>query len=140
MKRLCGIVFLALLPAFALAVDTPTPTRTPSRNSPEDAIRALFIPLVTTLATAVPTAYSTPQVINSKPVRIIGGRSTLDCEAVLSLDGGGADNYIVPPAATAFSPEINIPLKEAGLYHDKNINIRGNGACSAGKISIWGGF
>lgn len=142
MMKLIGLILAILYPLIAFAqTATPTTTATPYRSGPEGAVRALYIPLVTVLATAVPTAYAaTPSVPNSRPLRSIGGVSTLNCEAFISLDGGGADNYKVPPAATAFAPQINIPLKENGLYHDRPINIRSASACSAGTISIWGGF
>jgi hypothetical protein len=144
MKRLLFLlllfpgVVLAQATATPTATTTPTNTFTPNVNTTYriKGSQAFYSVMTTLLPTAVPTAYNTPQVLNKLPLRDIKFVSTLDCPVVISLDGGGASNYIVPAAATAIVPTLDLDLGKDGLHHAGNINVRGNAACSTGTLSI----
>lgn len=132
MKRV--LLFLALLQGgLALAVDTPTPTGTPDLNSVrrESTDQAFYKAMLTILPSAVPTAYTTPQFVNSQPMRAIDVVNNSDCDVVVSLDGGGADNFIVPQKSA-----LTIDVAKYKLHHARNVNIRGQAACSAGNVYI----
>jgi len=134
MKKLAGIVLLVLLPALALAQATNTPT--PSRGSPVDAIRALYLAVTTTAATAVPTAYGTSgTIVNTKPLRSIDITNDLDCLTYVALDGATADNYVVPSKSA-----LTLDLQKLGLYHDKNISVRSAAVCASGSIYVTGSY
>lgn len=138
MRKLITILFMTLLPywAYAQATPTPTATATPFRKGPEGAVRALYLPLTTIAATAVPTAYAaTPSVPNTKPLRSIDFTNDMDCTVIASLDGGTADNVVVPSKSA-----LTIDLGKLGLYHDKNINTKSTAVCNSGSLYVSGGY
>lgn len=135
MRRVLEVILVVFLPVAAMAQATNTPT--PNRAvKPVDAIRALYLAVNTTTATAVPTAYGTSgTIVNTKPLRSIDVTNDLDCLVYIALDGATADNYVVPSKSA-----LTLDLQKLGLYHDKNISVRSAAVCASGSIYVTGSY
>lgn len=133
-------IVLMLIPLVAwsqAATPTPTATATPTFTPPsltghgQVTAQLKKLPVVSLLPTAMPTAYSTPQVLNPQrqEIKIMDGVNDLDCEVGIDFDGDAVDDDWIP-AKSAWSPS----LPEAKLHHNGTIGFHGTEACTSGKF------
>jgi hypothetical protein len=132
MKKLMFV--LVLLPALAWG-QAATPTPAVQGKHGESTVQAYWKAQVVLVPTVVPTAFSTPQLLNSQPIKYLDVLNQSNCDVVVSLDGGTAENVTVP-AGKPWSP----PLAEMGMHHSGNVKIRANSACTSGNVSITGAY
>lgn len=127
------LIFLLLLfPSFSMA-QTPTPTNTPDmgRVHRQTTNQAFFVPEVTILPTAVPTAYGTPQLVNKLPLQEVTIINDCDVNAHCDPVGDGRDYWFIPPKSADTEQ-----LGGYGLHHSGNVGCRGDATCNSGRITI----
>jgi len=141
-KKLVLFLSLLLYGLPAWAQDTPTPTSTATFTPPSvrtgtarggiDTTQVFFMPrAIAILPTQVPTAFSTPQVVNTQPLRQIEISNGLNCALGINYVGGDDTQEYVQAAE-----RLSLNFGADGFHHSGNIKIRKQGACTTGMLYI----